>query len=48
MNRRHFLQAATAAAAFVPIASRAADSEFADVKKRIALIGAGWYGKCDL
>jgi predicted dehydrogenase len=48
MNRRHFLQtgAAALAASFLPRRSYAAD--FADMKKRVGLIGTGWYGKCDL
>ncbi|HXJ55810.1 MAG TPA: Gfo/Idh/MocA family oxidoreductase [Verrucomicrobiae bacterium] len=47
MNRRQFLQSsATAAFAVATLPSYAA--EFADQKKRVALIGTGWYGKCDL
>jgi predicted dehydrogenase len=47
MNRRRFLQATgTAALALSAIPSYAA--EFADMKKRVGLIGTGWYGKCDL
>src|SRR5438093_5427931 len=47
MNRRHFLQtgaAALAASAF----SKSFAVDFADQKKRVGLIGCGWYGKCDL
>ncbi|MGB7323686.1 MAG: Gfo/Idh/MocA family oxidoreductase [Rubripirellula sp.] len=48
MDRRNFIQGATAAAATVAaIQSRA----YADEKtrpRRVGLIGCGWYGKCDL
>lgn len=46
MNRRNFLTTGTAALA----ASRFAafGDEFADMKKRVGLIGTGWYGKADL
>lgn len=49
MNRRHFLQtsAAALAASFLPVRSQEADF-FASMKKRVGLIGCGWYGKCDL
>jgi len=47
MNRRQFLQTSTAAAvALTALPNDAA--EFADQKKRVGLIGTGWYGKCDL
>lgn len=47
MNRRKFLQtAATTGLALSTLGSYAA--EFADQKKRVGLIGCGWYGKCDL
>ena len=47
MNRRQFLQASsTAALALTAFPGYAA--EFADQKKRVGLIGTGWYGKCDL
>ncbi|HAM70519.1 MAG TPA: oxidoreductase [Verrucomicrobiales bacterium] len=46
MNRREFLQATAAAAALSTMGAYAA--EFADQKKRVGLIGTGWYGKCDL
>src|SRR5439155_13298358 len=47
MNRRKFLQTgATAALALSALPDYAA--EFADLKKRVGLIGCGWYGKCDL
>jgi len=47
MNRRHFLQTTgTAALALSALPHYAA--EFADAKKRVGLIGTGWYGKCDL
>src|SRR5437588_2518771 len=47
MNRRTFLQTSTTAVlALSAIPSYAA--ELADQKKRVGLIGCGWYGKCDL
>ena len=47
MNRRQFLKATgTAAVALSALPHHAA--EFADMKKRVGLIGTGWYGKCDL
>ena len=47
MNRRHFLQS-TGAAALALSAFPNYAAEFADTKKRVGLIGTGWYGKCDL
>src|SRR5438094_4699154 len=47
LNRRKFLQTSTTAAlALSAIPSYTA--ELADQKKRVGLIGAGWYGKIDL
>src|SRR5215470_7173652 len=46
MNRREFLQAGAAGLALSALGGYAA--EFADQKKRVGLIGCGWYGKCDL
>src|SRR5437867_12979174 len=47
MNRRKFLQTGTTAAlALSALPDYAA--EFANQKKRVGLIGCGWYGKCDL
>src|SRR5688500_3007095 len=46
MNRREFLHAGAAGLALSALKPYAA--EFADQKKRVALIGSGWYGKCDL
>ena len=50
MNRRTFLQAGAAGWALSGLAANAlaVDEEFADVRKRVGLIGCGWYGKCDL
>jgi len=45
INRRSFLQASAAALAWSQVAKLAA--EIGD-KKRVGLIGCGWYGKCDL
>src|SRR5580692_10987548 len=46
MNRRQFLQTSAAALAASSLRSFAVD--FADQKKRVGLIGCGWYGKIDL
>jgi len=46
MNRRKFLQLGAAGLALSAFGSYAA--EFADQKKRVGLIGSGWYGKADL
>ena len=45
MNRRDLLKHSAAAFAFsrIPYAE-----QLADTKKRVGLIGTGWYGKCDL
>jgi len=47
MNRRHFLKTGTAAS-FAIAAAPAFAAEFGDMKKRVGLIGTGWYGKVDL
>src|SRR5512146_2973283 len=46
MNRRKFLEVSAAGLAVSTLGSYAA--EFADQKKRVGLIGSGWYGKVDL
>src|SRR5258706_7108981 len=46
MNRRNFLRAGAAALAASALPTYAVD--FADQRKRVGLIGCGWYGKCDL
>src|SRR5437868_8239727 len=46
MNRRKFLQTTAAAVAASTLTSRAAD--ILNEKKRVGLIGTGWYGKADL
>jgi predicted dehydrogenase len=47
MNRRQFLKTTgTATLALSALPHHAA--EFGDMKKRVGLIGTGWYGKCDL
>ena len=48
MNRRRFIQLSAFGAAAVAVNRRSYADEFADMKKRVALIGTGWYGKCDL
>src|ERR1051325_5039272 len=50
MNRRKFLQAGAAAVALSSLRGYSADPEVADIgnKKRVGLIGTGWYGKIDL
>ena len=47
MNRRTFLQAASASAAWSALGADAADVLNQNVK-RVGLIGCGWYGKSDL
>jgi len=46
MKRRRFLATSAGALAFAHTARYAA--ALADQKKRVGLIGSGWYGKCDL
>src|SRR6266705_2569235 len=46
MNRRTFLKLGASAAAVSSLVAYGVD--FADQKKRVGLIGCGWYGKCDL
>ncbi len=46
MLRRDFLKTTGAALAFSAMPAYA--QQFADMKKRVALIGTGWYGKSDL
>ena len=48
MNRRKFLQVGAAGLALSSTIGRNYAAEFADTKKRVGLIGCGWYGKCDL
>jgi predicted dehydrogenase len=48
MNRRRFLQTSAAALAASAFAPRTHAVDFADQRKRVGLIGCGWYGKCDL
>src|SRR5437867_1333256 len=49
MNRRKFLQTSGLGAASLALAQFPHyAAEFADQKKRVGLIGTGWYGKCDL
>src|SRR3954471_23655042 len=46
VNRRSFLRTGAALSVASSLPSYAVD--FADQKKRVGLIGCGWYGKCDL
>jgi predicted dehydrogenase len=46
LSRRRFLWTSAAALAWSRLPGYAA--EMADAKKRVGLIGTGWYGKCDL
>ncbi len=51
MNRRHFLSTSALAAAAPFILTRKsayAEEVSSGAPKRVGLIGAGWYGKCDL
>ena len=47
MDRRTFLKAGTASLALASLAPRVYAAE-AQKPRRVALIGTGWYGKCDL
>jgi predicted dehydrogenase len=47
MNRRDFLKSTTAAAAILTGVPAYAE-QLADTRKRVGLIGTGWYGKTDL
>ncbi|HXP63735.1 MAG TPA: Gfo/Idh/MocA family oxidoreductase [Dongiaceae bacterium] len=46
MHRRKFLELGAAGLALSTLGGYGA--EFADQRKRVGLIGCGWYGKCDL
>jgi predicted dehydrogenase len=46
MRRRHFL--GTSGLAALSLATGRYPEVFADTKKRVGLVGSGWYGKCDL
>ncbi len=48
MNRRNFLKTGAAGLAYSALAGGAAGLIAAEQKKRVGLIGCGWYGKCDL
>lgn len=48
MQRRHLLRTAAAAAPFILSGRPAYADEFGEMKKRVGLIGSGWYGKADL
>jgi predicted dehydrogenase len=49
MNRRNFVKISGIGAASIILARQFGFSdEFADMKKRVGLIGCGWYGKIDL
>src|SRR3954470_20233328 len=48
MNRRTFLQAGAASLALSSVRNYAADVAEIGNKKRVGLIGTGWYGKIDL
>jgi len=47
MNRRDFIKGSTAASFAIATPSLFA-AEFSEMKKRVGLIGTGWYGKVDL
>src|SRR5512137_2334551 len=49
MNRRTFLHVSGLGAAGLALSTLPSfAAEFADQRKRVGLIGTGWYGKCDL
>ena len=47
MDRRTFLQTGASAAAITAAATKLTAAA-APAKRRVGLIGTGWYGKCDL
>ena len=47
MNRRQFLKK-TAFAGFALASLPTFAADLADTRKRVGVIGPGWYGKCDL
>src|SRR3954466_532000 len=47
MNRRNFIKS-SAAASFAIATAPTFAADFGDMKKRVGLIGTGWYGKIDL
>ncbi|PWU10984.1 MAG: oxidoreductase [Verrucomicrobia bacterium] len=48
MNRRKFLQIGASTVAFSVLHPSGYAADLADQKKRVGLIGSGWYGKSDL
>jgi len=48
MNRRNFIQLGAAGLALASIRKNNDAADFSGMKKRVGLIGTGWYGKCDL
>src|SRR4051812_19555236 len=48
MNRRKFLQLGAAGLAYASLRKYNYAAELGDMKKRVGLIGTGWYGKADL
>src|SRR3974390_3083913 len=48
MNRRKFLQLSATGLALSALSRYSYAADFAGQKKRVGLIGCGWYGKCDL
>ncbi len=48
MKRRQFLKTSAAALASLTAANRVGAGLKQSAKKRVGLIGSGWYGKCDL
>jgi predicted dehydrogenase len=48
MNRRQFLKLSSATAVALSAASYVPTTFAAEKRKRVGLIGTGWYGKCDL
>ncbi len=48
MKRRHFIESSSAALALASHVSAAPVPDFSTMKKRVGVIGTGWYGKSDL
>src|SRR5438105_239697 len=48
MNRRKFLKVGATGLALSSLNNFSYAADVPDTKKRVGLIGCGWYGKCDL
>lgn len=48
MNRRNFLKLSAATLALTSLGTASFAADIVNKKRRVGLIGTGWYGKCDL